>query len=329
MPSKPKSKWGIKVWARAGESGICYDFDVYQRCNKGVYGYQEGYQLGLGAGVVLQLCTSLPDRADNLIVADNFFTSPQLVSELTTKGISFVGTVRENRLQSCKLMDEKSMKKRGRGTHDFSVTSCGDKSLIAVKWFDNRSVTLLSNCCGIEPVVSVRRWDKKAKDHVLVDCPAIIPTYNSSMGGVDLLDKMCFSYRFALRSKRWYMYLFWHTVKIAAVNAWFLHKRIAQQQRQPSVPLRVFLEELASSLVLFQKRPAGRQSGEHLPPAKKLATSIPRDVRGDETAHWPVWNTKRSRCKMCTSGYTFIACSKCNMSLCLNKDRNCFVAFHR
>lgn len=98
-----------------------------------MYGYQDGYQLGLGADVVLQLCTSLPDRDDNMIVADNFFTSPQLVSELTTKGISFVGTVRENRLQSCKLMNEKSMKKRGCSTHDFSVTSCGYKSLIAVK----------------------------------------------------------------------------------------------------------------------------------------------------------------------------------------------------
>lgn len=94
---------------------MCYDFDVYQRCNKGMYGDQEGYKLGLGAGV-LQLCSSLPDRQGKLIVADNFFTGPQLVSELSEKGISFIGTVRENRLQSCKLMYEKSMKKNGRGT---------------------------------------------------------------------------------------------------------------------------------------------------------------------------------------------------------------------
>lgn len=55
MPNKPKSKWGVKLWARSGESGLCYDFDVYRRCKKGFYGNQEGYQLGLTAGVVLKL----------------------------------------------------------------------------------------------------------------------------------------------------------------------------------------------------------------------------------------------------------------------------------
>lgn len=59
---------------------------------------------------------------------------------------------------------EKSTTKRGPGTHDFPVTSCGDKSVIAVEWFDNRSVTMLSNCCSIDPVAAVRRGDKKAKD---------------------------------------------------------------------------------------------------------------------------------------------------------------------
>ncbi|KAL3203741.1 hypothetical protein MRX96_041758 [Rhipicephalus microplus] len=156
MPNKPKSKWGLKLWARSGESGLCYDFDVYQRCNKGFYGSQGGYQLGLGAGVVLQLCSSLPKRDDNLVVADNFFTGPQLVEELSSMGISYIGTVRENRLSCSKLMDEKS-KKRGRDTCDTSVTSCDQKTMVAVKWHDNRTVTLLSNCIGADPLTSVKR----------------------------------------------------------------------------------------------------------------------------------------------------------------------------
>ncbi|XP_065302149.2 piggyBac transposable element-derived protein 3-like [Dermacentor albipictus] len=258
MPNKPKSKWGLKVWARSGESGLCYDFDVYQRCNKGFYGYQDGYQLGLGAGVVLQLCSSLPKRDDNLVVADNFFTGPHLVEELTKMGISYIGTVRKNRLNCVKLMDDKLMKKRGRGTCDTSVASCDQKTMVAVKWYDNRSVTLLSNCIGTNPVTSVKRWNSKEKKHVFVDCPAIIPAYNRSMGGVDLLDKMCFSYRFPIRSKRWYMYLFWHTLKMAAVNAWLMQKRILQQQGSSPPPLREFLSELATSLILHNKRPPRR-----------------------------------------------------------------------
>ncbi|KAH8031351.1 hypothetical protein HPB51_016409 [Rhipicephalus microplus] len=84
--------------------------NMHRRCNKGFYGSQGGYQLGLGAGVVLQLCSSLPKRDDNLVVADNFFTGPQLVEELSRMGISYIGTVRENRLSCSKLMDEKSKK---------------------------------------------------------------------------------------------------------------------------------------------------------------------------------------------------------------------------
>ncbi|KAH8009120.1 hypothetical protein HPB51_010657 [Rhipicephalus microplus] len=71
-----------------------YKLGRVKRCNKGFYGSQGGYQLGLGAGVVLQLCSSLPKRDDNLVVADNFFTGPQLVEELSRMGISYIGTAR-------------------------------------------------------------------------------------------------------------------------------------------------------------------------------------------------------------------------------------------
>ncbi|KAH7970495.1 hypothetical protein HPB49_008057 [Dermacentor silvarum] len=110
MPNKPKSKWGLKLWVRSGESGLCCDFYVYQHCNKGFYGYQDGYQLRLGAGVVLQWCSSVPKRDENLVVADNFFTGPHLVEERTKMGISYIGTVPENRLKCGKFMDDKLMK---------------------------------------------------------------------------------------------------------------------------------------------------------------------------------------------------------------------------
>ncbi|KAH8038584.1 hypothetical protein HPB51_002005 [Rhipicephalus microplus] len=69
--------------------------NMHRRCNKGFYGSQGGYQLGLGAAVVLQLCSSLPKRDDNLVVADNFFTGPQLVEELSRMGIFYIGTTFE------------------------------------------------------------------------------------------------------------------------------------------------------------------------------------------------------------------------------------------
>lgn len=137
----------------------------------------------------MQLCTSLPDRDNNLIVTDNYFIGPYLVAQLTSRKIAYIGTVCENRLQSCKLMDIKSMKRKGRGTCDSSVAFCGSKPMIAVKWF-NRTVTLLSNCSGVKSTITVRRWDKKTKDHILVEWPAVVGDHNKSMGGMDLLNKM-------------------------------------------------------------------------------------------------------------------------------------------
>ncbi|KAH7933294.1 hypothetical protein HPB49_011228 [Dermacentor silvarum] len=96
LPNKPKCKWGLKLWARAGESGLCYDFDVYPVFSKGFYGDQGGYQLGIGAGVVIQLRSSLPDRENILIIGDNYFSSPHFVNELTCRKISYIGTVSEN-----------------------------------------------------------------------------------------------------------------------------------------------------------------------------------------------------------------------------------------
>ncbi|KAH6919967.1 hypothetical protein HPB50_029045 [Hyalomma asiaticum] len=53
--------------------GLCYDFDVYPASSKGFYGDQGGYELGLGAGVVIQLCSSILTGENNLIIGDNFF----------------------------------------------------------------------------------------------------------------------------------------------------------------------------------------------------------------------------------------------------------------
>lgn len=72
--------------------------------------------------------------------------------------------------------------------------------MVAVNWYYNRCVTLLSNCIGANPVTSVKIWDSKKKRHVVLDYPAIIPAYKRSMGGVDFLNKIC-SYRCSVKTQ--------------------------------------------------------------------------------------------------------------------------------
>ena len=56
MPNKPH-KWGFKIWGRSGVSGYLYDFDTYQGKTNDI----DTHNLGVSAGVVIKMASSLPD----------------------------------------------------------------------------------------------------------------------------------------------------------------------------------------------------------------------------------------------------------------------------
>ena len=127
----------------------------------------------------------------------------------------YVGKARQGRLPNCNLEDKKSLKKKGRGSYDVRVE--GNHNICAVKWYDNRAVTLVSSFAGTESVQKVQRWDKAARTYTGVDRPYIVGAYNKYMGGVDLLDSWTAKYKFPIKSCRWYMYIFWHTIILTVV----------------------------------------------------------------------------------------------------------------
>ncbi|XP_059184818.1 piggyBac transposable element-derived protein 3-like [Centropristis striata] len=201
MRGKPHP-WGFKVWVRGGISGMMLDFDVYQGSINGVRVKSE---LGL-SGDVMKLASTLAKGQNYKIYADNYFTSVPLVAKLLEQGIHYVGTARQVRLPNCNLEDEKSLKKKGRGNFDHRVE--GKHNICAVKWYDNRAVTLVSSFAGPEPVQEIQRWDKVTKTYIDVGRPYIVGVYNKYMGGVDLLDSFTAKYKYALKCRRWYMYIF-------------------------------------------------------------------------------------------------------------------------
>uniref|UniRef100_A0A8P4FX73 PiggyBac transposable element-derived protein domain-containing protein n=1 Tax=Dicentrarchus labrax TaxID=13489 RepID=A0A8P4FX73_DICLA len=329
MPAKPH-KWGFKMWGRAGQSGFLYDFDI---CQGAENPDQVKSDVGATGHVVLKLTSTLPAGKNHKVFADNYFTSVPLVEHLKERGIYYIGTVRMNRVKDCDMMDEKEMKKKGRGTLDFRVNQ--DNAII-VRWYDNKAVNLLSSFVGIEPLGNVKRWDRKSKTHMMVPRPAIIETYNKFMGGVKLLDMLSALYKFSFRSRRWYMYIWWHTVTVAVINAWNLYRRDHKKlkPRQKPMPLRRFQAAVATSLTSAGKgkiKNGSLQSSspEAAPPPRKRPTfSVPPDVRKDGIDHFPTWEA-RQRCKHCTGNhFTHVYCGKCKVHLCLNKDRNCFQAYH-
>ncbi|CAK6978168.1 unnamed protein product%2C partial [Scomber scombrus] len=101
-------------------------------------------------------------------------------------------------------MGNPELKRTGRGSFEEKMAVVGETTLHVVKWYDNRSVTLLSDYIGASPVKEVERWDRKQKVNIKVPCPAVVKEYNKNMGGVDLLDSLIALYRNKIRSKKWF-----------------------------------------------------------------------------------------------------------------------------
>ncbi|KAF3852932.1 hypothetical protein F7725_006287 [Dissostichus mawsoni] len=72
------------------------------------------------------------------IYADNYFSCVPLVVKLLDRGIHYVGTARQVRLPNCNLEEEKSLKKKGRGSFDIQVET--NHNICAVTWYDSRAV---------------------------------------------------------------------------------------------------------------------------------------------------------------------------------------------
>ena len=75
--------------------------------------------------------------------------------------------------------------------------------------------------------------------------------YNQYIGGIDQPDMMSSLYKLSLRTRRWYIYVWLHTVLIASVNVWFLHcpNLGIIQPNEKFVRLKTFLAQFSYSLV--------------------------------------------------------------------------------
>ncbi|GAA6106726.1 piggyBac transposable element-derived protein 3-like [Tachysurus ichikawai] len=137
------------------------------------------------------------------------------------------------------------------------------------------------------------------------------------MGGVDLLDSFAAKYKFLMKSHRWYIYIFWHTIILAVINAWLLDKRDWKTNTSTQ-------KGTSGSPVDPQKRPS---TIDVSPPAKRSSDHPPLDVRKDMIAHIPV-KMKRARCRHCNNGYTNILCSKRIVLQCFSDKNNCLRDYH-
>ena len=110
--------------------------------------------------IVIKLCKTLRPFRNHIVAFDNFFTSLELYLTLKEKyWIHSVGTLRANRMRSCKLKSLHELKEDGRGSCDSKVDA--NSGIIVVRWYDSNAIQLSSTYAGVQPKDQVRRFDKK------------------------------------------------------------------------------------------------------------------------------------------------------------------------
>ena len=324
LPNKP-SKWGIKVWARCGVNGLLFDFEIYT-------GKANAHHsaFGIGGDVVLKLCNTLPTSATNYkLYFDNYFSSIPLLIQLRQLNLWTVCTIRKNRTKGCDkfLEKETALKKRGRGSIDWRVEE--NSNVLVLRWMDSGVVQLASNYLNADLGEQCDRYNAEKKERVKVDCPKIVQVYNKHMGGVDLHDMLVSLYRVTLKTRKWYLHLFFYTLNVMVVNAWILHrdqeKRLKTSKKKRYTVLK-FVTEVADCFLSVGKTVSQNKRKRSFTPVE--------DIRHDGIGHWPIYLSNQQKCRLCMDlrkekvGRTMVKCSKCDVNLCLTHDRNCFYDYH-
>ena len=289
--------------------------------------------------IVMKLLANIPRHKGHKLFTDNRHTSVPLATTLMNEGIALVGTFRANRLRNCIMPSDKDMKKEGRGTIAIKMCKSDGVELRAIKWFDNRAISILTTYETVEAASQVRRWDRKGKKELFVECPSAVAIYNKCMGGVDLLDGLLSYYCIPVRSKKWYHRLIWCFFDVSVVRVWLLHRKdFDAVDNEKVTSLKEFKLSIAKSLLKQGKREASKInrpsiSVEAAYSAKKKkgqAVPIPnKPIRKDGYNHWPEFDEKKGRCQYpgC-AGFPKVKCSKCDVRLCFSPTSNCFRKFH-
>ncbi|KRY84012.1 PiggyBac transposable element-derived protein 3, partial [Trichinella pseudospiralis] len=164
-------RFGYKIWTLSSANGYPYALKIYAGRD------EREKSEPLGMKVIEKMISVLERPEKHELYFNNFFASYNLLEKLSGKMIRATGIMRNSRTRKIPIMPVDEVKKKHRG------------------FFDHV-------CNG---TVNVCRWHvdvNSQKKHVKIRMPEIARRYNTSMGGVDILDELLSSYRPRLRSKK-------------------------------------------------------------------------------------------------------------------------------
>ena len=316
IKSKPH-KWGFKFFSVCDSiTGYFIHFELYT----GKQTVEEKY--GLCTDVVLKLVKECGlEGSKTVVVADNYYTSPQLCALLATKGIGFIGTCQLSRKHVPAPLIQFSERRTNIAPGSAKTASVVLNSvhsslpavpLYCISWCDTRIVNFLGTAGGVETTHVIRRNRDGSEKNV--QAPLLVKTYTERMGGVDLADqnKQRYSVAAAVVTRKWWFRIFQGLLDIAITNAWQIYKFFGMKGYRYNHQRFIF--SVCDSLLQEGARSA-------LPP------SVTRSEYGE--GHIVVKQDGKSRCVICNTNpkkkRTVYMCLKCRCALCAEK---CFDYFH-
>lgn len=227
IKTKP-ARYGIKVFSLAcAKTFYTLNMEVYA-------GKQpEGpYQVDNSAKCVVNRMVQPISGSRRNVTTDNWFTSVPLADELlTTHKLTLVGTLRKNKREVPPLfLQSRSME----NSSVFGFTK--DKTLLSYCPKKKKVVLLLSTMHHTDEIDPDSEESRK---------PYMLTFYNSTKGGVDMVDEYKARYSVARTSNRWPLTLFFTLLNIAGINSFIILKH---NIRQFDMFRRKFLQTLSKEL---------------------------------------------------------------------------------
>ncbi|KAJ8928742.1 hypothetical protein NQ314_018651 [Rhamnusium bicolor] len=208
MPKKP-AKYGLKIMALT-DSRSGYFLNGYIYCGKGSDGYtlsDDEKKYSIPSQTVIRLSKPIQGTNRN-ISADNWFFSMKIVNYLTTKKLTYVGTLKKNKREIPLSILPSKQRSVGSSLYEFTRIV----TLFSYVTKKNKAVILLSSVHHNEYT------DPQTGK------PKIIEYYNCNKGGVDSLNEKYSVYGTGRRTQRWPMAIFYGLLDISSVNSYILHQ---------------------------------------------------------------------------------------------------------
>ena len=191
-------------------------------------------------------------------------------------------------------------------------------------WLDRKPVIVMASNVDPTAVSTVQRRMKDGSRKSFA-CPEAIIAYNKFMGGVDRGDQLRGYYRYQLKTRKFYRYIFFFLCEVAITNAYALFK----QKYSTTKNLKEFRLHLAKQLIgdyCSRRRPGRVSCVIRTLPFRHFPIQLPRDKPSQR---------KRGRCAHCFTTHkkrsdTQWFCRECSVWLChTGGERDCFLLWHK